>query len=392
MSDIMLSIARLNDYADRIGRINDRISRLESRVRSLYNRVGYLDLWNLIRVSALTSNSGQLRRCQSYLEQTANDFQKTENVLESYDHEGSILAYAVFSQGINMLRNFSAALAADDKDQPISIPSDSLGDDLLSYYIDEYKEILNGDGSTIEKKDATIEYLSKLSKRAKYAKELYMYSKGLEKLKLPVLDDSLKFIKYIDMGNKTLTGTYEFFSGVVNGDNVQATEGSEKLIGVAASLFKGSNTIKSFGSAKAFGIGLGIDYGKNVVINFMKGLQEDEEISEVLWDTFATSAFDTGVNLYEDYIYNELTLSVAYPITKKFTSWFGFDLDAAYMEAMGETGIQGAVSGFKELTGIIREESSWENWCSGMAIIGKGIKNGWNNLKDGWNNFWGNLF
>lgn len=78
MSDIMLGISRLNDYANRIANVNSRVSRLDRRIRSLYNQFGLLDLWNLIRMDSLTSYSERLCRCQSHLEQTASDFSDAE--------------------------------------------------------------------------------------------------------------------------------------------------------------------------------------------------------------------------------------------------------------------------------------------------------------------------
>lgn len=85
MADMVVDTYKLNQYAQRISAVNRRIHRLDSRLDSLYTRVGLLGLWNLMQADALTCYSWRLVRCQSYLQQTAADFESIERLLLSQD-------------------------------------------------------------------------------------------------------------------------------------------------------------------------------------------------------------------------------------------------------------------------------------------------------------------
>lgn len=85
MADIIVDTYKLNQYAQRIADVNRRINRLDYRLNSLYSRVGLQGLWNLMQADALTCYSWRLLRCQSFLLQTASDFDKVERELVSED-------------------------------------------------------------------------------------------------------------------------------------------------------------------------------------------------------------------------------------------------------------------------------------------------------------------
>lgn len=85
MADIMVDTYKLNQYAQRIATVNSRINRLDRRLDTLYTRVGLLGLWNLMQADALTCYSWRLVRCQSYLQQTAIDFEGTERLVLGED-------------------------------------------------------------------------------------------------------------------------------------------------------------------------------------------------------------------------------------------------------------------------------------------------------------------
>lgn len=85
MADIIVDTYKLDRYAQRIATVNSRISRLDRRLDSLYLRVGLQGLWNLMQANVLTSYSWRLARCQSYLEQTAIEFEKVEKNLSNED-------------------------------------------------------------------------------------------------------------------------------------------------------------------------------------------------------------------------------------------------------------------------------------------------------------------
>ena len=82
MADIIVDTYKLNVYAQRVATVNGRIKRLDQRINALYMRVG---LWNLIQAEALTGYSWRLLQCQSYLQQTALDFEGTEKLILGQD-------------------------------------------------------------------------------------------------------------------------------------------------------------------------------------------------------------------------------------------------------------------------------------------------------------------
>lgn len=103
MADIIVDTYKLNQYAQRIATVNSRISRLDRRLDSLYWRVGLQGLWNLMQADALTCYSWRLVRCQSYLEQTAADFESVEKVLLGQDpanFKGVIVGGVVTTAGV----------------------------------------------------------------------------------------------------------------------------------------------------------------------------------------------------------------------------------------------------------------------------------------------------
>lgn len=115
MADIIVDTYKLNQYAQRIATVNSRISRLDRRLDSLYWRVGLQGLWNLMQADALTCYSWRLVRCQSYLEQTAADFESVEKVLLGQDpanFKGVIVGGVVTTAGVT-----SSAKTSDENER-----------------------------------------------------------------------------------------------------------------------------------------------------------------------------------------------------------------------------------------------------------------------------------
>ena len=85
MADIIVDTDKLKIYADRLVSVNNRLTKLDRRLDRLYFRVGLQGLWNLIQADALTCYSWKLSRCQSYLSQTASDFEFAERRILAED-------------------------------------------------------------------------------------------------------------------------------------------------------------------------------------------------------------------------------------------------------------------------------------------------------------------
>ena len=75
---IKVDTHKLRSYADRLESVNRRLNSIDSRMNSLYWSVGFLDLFALLQADLFTDESLKLKRCISYLDHTASDFEKAE--------------------------------------------------------------------------------------------------------------------------------------------------------------------------------------------------------------------------------------------------------------------------------------------------------------------------
>ena len=75
---IKVDTHKLRNYADRLESVNRRLNSIDSRMNSLYWSVGFLDLFALLQADLFTDESLRLKRCISYLDHTASDFEKVE--------------------------------------------------------------------------------------------------------------------------------------------------------------------------------------------------------------------------------------------------------------------------------------------------------------------------
>ncbi len=80
---ITVDTYKLRNYAQALSGINRRVLMLDGRLNSLYLTVGLMGLWNLLQADLLTHYSWRLSQCCAYLNETANDFDRTENELEA---------------------------------------------------------------------------------------------------------------------------------------------------------------------------------------------------------------------------------------------------------------------------------------------------------------------
>lgn len=237
---------------------------------------------------------------------------------------------------------------------------------------DEYKKIINGDGDAIEKKDAAIKWLSTLRKDSSTFKDYYEWLKGEGEIDWPEpIKSGSDFIKAIDMSNKIVSGTLNFAQGIYNGDVSLMSGGGKDIISATFSAFKGTfkSTFKTPGQTTGTFAGLIVDYGQNMVTNWLDSIQTNTEVSEVYWDTFATSALD----IYQDTVCNTPTLAVAYIPANIVSSAVGFDLQGAYEQVSDKKGFAAVTDTFSQMGDLIKENSNWSTWKSGMGVIWDGI-------------------
>ncbi len=85
MADINVDTYKLNQYAQRLAKVNSQLSNLDYRLSSLYYRSGLLGLYYMVVSDAMGSERWRLSQCQTYLEQTATDFEATEKRILAED-------------------------------------------------------------------------------------------------------------------------------------------------------------------------------------------------------------------------------------------------------------------------------------------------------------------
>lgn len=75
---IKVDTYKLRNYADRLESVNRRINSIDNRLDSLYTKVAFEDLWNLLKADLFTTESKKIKKCISYLEDTAEIFETCE--------------------------------------------------------------------------------------------------------------------------------------------------------------------------------------------------------------------------------------------------------------------------------------------------------------------------
>lgn len=77
--NVYVDIEQLRILAGRIYNVNNRLNVLDERLKSLYWQFGIRGLWNLINADILTGSSWKLTKCQNYMNNVANTFERAEN-------------------------------------------------------------------------------------------------------------------------------------------------------------------------------------------------------------------------------------------------------------------------------------------------------------------------
>lgn len=357
MADIIVDTYKLNQYAQRIAQVNGRITRIDRRLDSLYWQVGLQGLFDLLQADLLTGYSWRLSRCKDYLQNTAADFEKVEKSINYDDFKAEKvwkpmkIAFMPFKPlaHITYDPNFPHGLV--DK-------------------INEYIDIINSDGDLKEKAQGTIGWLSSIRGDASTYKDYVEWLSDDEFDWPKPIDNGFDFIKALDTGNKLIFGALDYGRGLAEGDVDIMSEGADGLLGA----LKGgiSFALKTDNAKTDFGVGILLDFGKNMVTNWIDSIKTETKVSEVYWNTFANSA----MQVFNDTVCNAPTLAIAYKPAKMISGAFGFDLQGAYEKVSDKKGFAAVTDSFSQLSEIFMENSTWENWKSGMGVIGDSIK-GW---------------
>lgn len=244
----------------------------------------------------------------------------------------------------------------------------------IMYKINEYREILNSDATSKEKLDAAIKWLSGIRKDASKYKQYAEWIVNSDLEYPSVIKTGLDFIKAIDASNKLVSGFSNYISGLISEDVNNMTTGAKEIIGSISSSV--GLSLKTNNKMFNFKSDLLLKYAKYMVSNWFDSIQNETEVSEVYWNTFVNSAYYVFSDVFSDTVCNTHTLAIAYLPAKWISDKAGFDLQGAYEKASDEKGFAAVTDTFEQLGDIIKENSSWENWKSGMGIICDEVK-GW---------------
>lgn len=76
---IKVNTDTLREYASQLNYINSRIVNVDYKLKGLYKQVGLLDLFRLVQSDLLIGYNTRIKKCQNYLNDTADDFDRAEN-------------------------------------------------------------------------------------------------------------------------------------------------------------------------------------------------------------------------------------------------------------------------------------------------------------------------
>ena len=112
---------------------------------------------------------------------------------------------------------------------------------------------------------------------------------------------------------------------------------------------------------------------------FIDGITDNNPtVQGVLYETFADSALNVSVDAFEEAA--NAGVAVFYTPVSWVADKFGVDLDAIYEKNSDKKGVFAAMDNVSQVVDIIKENSSWESWTSGLKLMGDGIKKGFKKL------------
>jgi len=359
MSSLFVDTNKLRGHAERLSCVNARIKKLDRQLDALYLKVGLSGLLEIIQADELTGFNWRIVQCQNYLLQTASEFERLEKAI-NYNEYLSKKSHIALSP-ITSIGFFRLRQTVNSTD----FFAQGIGDKW-----NEYLEIFKNDGDTRSKSKDVIKWLSSIRKDASKYKD-YIEWIGGDEISWPYpIESGFDFIKALDTSNKLIFGALEYGEGIVNGDLESMTSGADNLY---SALKAGISTaLKNGDSMFEFKSGILLDYGKNMVSNWLESIQTETQVSEVYWHTFANSA----VEVFNDTVCNTPTLAIAYKPAELISSVFGFDLQGAYENVSDKKGFAAVTDAFSQMNDLFMENSTWENWKSGMGVIVDGIR-GW---------------
>jgi len=197
-------------------------------------------------------------------------------------------------------------------------------------------------------------------------------------VEIPGIHELLDGVEIVDWGIDTIRGFEDYIAGWTNGDTDTMAEGGKALI---QSYTKMAGKAKIFGGEKVYApdilnpVTLLSKYVTNMATGFIDGITADNSTTEsVLYETFVDSGLNVALDAVEEAA--NAGIAIIYEPIAWVTDKFGFDLDAIYEKNSDKEGIFAVFDNVSQFVDLVKENSSWENWTSGLKSMGDGIKSG----------------
>lgn len=394
MADIIADTYKLNQYAQRIVSVNDRILRLNRRLDALYKKIGLLDLWDLIQADVLTSYSCRLLFCQSYLQQSALEFEKVERELG-----------AMNPLSFNELGDDNISIFFPDMDAIVSKQSEIAGKyfSILTEYVSGKIE------NYVEKIKTCHSYEEMIVEWYTWFRDDLYSDLGIIKRLIEDVAEEMTFCK-----PKLFPGKAEEFFDTLDDYDV--------LIDVATSLRDWYNTGDGWQAFQD----IGLTVFSTLIKKGNKWLDEkdnlkyigvDKQLQGILLDTivempqkwiegiknYVTNGTGTAGSIVTDTVLGSfvestadaakpiyvLGTAVTYPVVDQICEAVGYDLSAEYERLTGEKGLKAVFSAQKELWVDVVYEGIKDKTTQAIDGFYTLVSDGWGHWWSGVNNIFG---
>ncbi|MBR2409492.1 MAG: hypothetical protein IKB07_11135 [Lachnospiraceae bacterium] len=199
-----------------------------------------------------------------------------------------------------------------------------------------------------------------------------------DEIEIPVIGKMIDCVKTIDLGIDLIRGFEDFVVGMTQDDSESLAKGGKEL---TKAMMKYLGKIKWTKQEKVIApdilnpVKLLGSYATNMVTGFIDGItDENSTMQGIVYETF----IDSGLNVSVDAV--EETANAGIGLVYTPISWvadkFGVDVDSVYEKHSDKKGVFAAMDNVSQVADLIKENSSWESWTSGLKVMGKGIKNG----------------
>ena len=346
MSQVKINTARMEDYVYRINYVRNRLKNVKQKLERLFAKEGLFDFSNQIS-GDFDNGVYALKKVTAYLKETQDSYEKLDKDLKRMIDDPDPFEWhrpLLFREWFDFSKDY--------KPFPKAVAEKK--DFILPFYMSSEKADKKG-------------FIEKFFDAYENVDDMKEYIDGFTDEGVEWSDsvkDSMKYIKFLDGTNSFISGAYKYLKGF--GDTEWMTEGFNDALDSIENFVDFATTDSASWDPASTVL---ISYGKNLVSNWMEKIQTETEISEIYWHTFANSALET----FDDVVCNDVTLALAYKPAQMITDMVGYDLQGEYERATGKKGFEAVTSGVSELGEIIVENSSWENWKSGMKIMCDGI-------------------